>query len=156
MESRHVRHPYGRAGAQEYYDSIVALYAQWGVDFIKCDDICNTNLYVEHPYSAAHEIEMLQHAIEKCGRDIVLSLSPGPALIEKAWHYETYANMWRITDDFWDTWELLYDMFRRCELWRTMWAADRFRTAICCRSAGSEKGSGRSGRQTLRGMSRRR
>ena len=52
---------------------------------------------------------MLQHAIEKCGRDIVLSLSPGPALIEKAWHYETYANMWRITDDFWDTWELLYD-----------------------------------------------
>ena len=71
-----------------------------------------------HPYSAAHEIEMLQHAIEKCGRDIVLSLSPGPALIEKAWHYETYANMWRITDDFWDTWELLYDMFRRCELWQ--------------------------------------
>ena len=102
----------GEPGAQEYYDSIVALYAQWGVDFIKCDDICNTNLYVEHPYSAAHEIEMLQHAIEKCGRDIVLSLSPGPALIEKAWHYETYANMWRITDDFWDTWELLYDMFR--------------------------------------------
>ena len=108
----------GEPGAQEYYDSIVALYAQWGVDFIKCDDICNTNLYVEHPYSAAHEIEMLQHAIEKCGRDIVLSLSPGPALIEKAWHYETYANMWRITDDFWDTWELLYDMFRRCELWQ--------------------------------------
>lgn len=48
----------GEPGAQEYYDSIVALYAQWGVDFIKCDDICNTNLYVEHPYSAAHEIEM--------------------------------------------------------------------------------------------------
>ena len=108
----------GEPGAQEYYDSIVALYAQWGVDFIKCDDICNTNLYVEHPYSAAHEIEMLQHAIEKCGRDIVLSLSPGPALIEKAWHYETDASMWRITDDFWDTWELLYDMFRRCELWQ--------------------------------------
>lgn len=67
----------GEPGAQEYYDSIVALYAQWGVDFIKCDDICNTNLYVEHPYSAAHEIEMLQHAIEKCGRDIVLSLVAG-------------------------------------------------------------------------------
>ena len=48
----------------------------------------------------------------------MLSLSPGPALIEKAWHYETHANMWRITDDFWDQWELLKDMFRRCELWQ--------------------------------------
>ena len=48
----------------------------------------------------------------------MLSLSPGPALIEKAWHYEKYANMWRITDDFWDKWELLLNMFERCELWQ--------------------------------------
>lgn len=108
----------GVEGAQEYYDSIAALYAEWGVDFIKCDDICNTNLYTENPYSAAHEIEMLQKAIEKTGRDIVLSLSPGPALIEKAWHYEKYANMWRITDDFWDNWDLLKAMFERCEVWQ--------------------------------------
>lgn len=105
-------------GAQEYYDSIISLYAEWGVDFIKCDDICNTSLYVRNFYSAAHEVEMLQRAIEKTGRDIVLSLSPGPALIEKAWHYEKYANMWRITDDFWDRWDLLKNMFSRCELWQ--------------------------------------
>lgn len=105
-------------GSQEYYDSIIQLYAEWGVDFIKCDDICNTNMYVDNPYSAEHEIEMLASAIERCGRDMVLSLSPGPALIDKAWHYEKHANMWRITDDFWDNWELLYDMFRRCELWQ--------------------------------------
>lgn len=116
----------GRLGAPEgeeepgqaYYDSLIRLYADWGVDFIKCDDICNTNMYVENPYSAAHEIEMLSRAIEKCGRKIVLSLSPGPALIEKAWHYEKYANMWRITDDFWDDWKLLLNMFERCELWQ--------------------------------------
>ena len=116
----------GRRGAPEgevrpgqaYYDSILQLYAEWGVDYIKCDDICNTNMYVENPYSAAHEIEMLSKAIEKCGRDIVLSLSPGPALIEKVWHYEKYANMWRITDDFWDNWDLLLNMFERCELWQ--------------------------------------
>lgn len=106
------------AGAQEYYDSIISLYAQWGVDYIKCDDICNTNLYPHNPYSAAHEVEMLHRAIEKCGRSIVLSLSPGPALIDKAWHYEKYANMWRITDDFWDRWALLRNMFDRCELWQ--------------------------------------
>ena len=93
------------------------MYAEWGVDFVKCDDICNTNLYTDNPYSARHEIEMIAKAIQKCGRPIVLSLSPGPALIEKAWHYEKYANMWRITDDFWDNWELLKDMFHRCELW---------------------------------------
>lgn len=105
-------------GAQEYYDSIINLYAEWGVDYIKCDDICNTNIYPLNPYSAAHEVEMLQRAIQKSGRDIVLSLSPGPALIEKAWHYEKYANMWRITDDFWDNWDLLRNMFDRCELWQ--------------------------------------
>lgn len=105
-------------GSQAYYDSIFALYAQWGVDYVKCDDICNTNAYPHNPYSAAHEIEMIHAAIEKCGRPIVLSLSPGPALIEKAWHYEKYANMWRITDDLWDEWPLLLNMFERCELWQ--------------------------------------
>lgn len=105
-------------GAQEYYDSIIALYAQWGVDFIKCDDICNTNLYVDNQYSAAHEVDMLRHAIDRSGRDIVLSLSPGPALIDKSWHYEKNANMWRITDDFWDNWDLLVNMFWRCEMWQ--------------------------------------
>lgn len=103
---------------QAYYDSLLELYASWGVDFIKCDDICNTNMYRENQYSARHEVEMLAKAIQHCGRPIVLSLSPGPALIDKAWHYETYANMWRITDDFWDNWSLLKDMFRRCELWQ--------------------------------------
>lgn len=103
---------------QAYYNSLLALYAEWGVDFVKCDDICNTNLYRENQYSARHEIEMLHKAIAACGRDIVLSLSPGPALIEKAWHYEKYANMWRITDDFWDDWRLLKAMFMRCELWQ--------------------------------------
>lgn len=98
---------------QAYYDSIFALYAQWGVDFIKCDDICR----LDQP-SARYETEMLAKAIEKSGRPMVLSLSPGPAQIDWAWHYETYANMWRITDDFWDNWKLLKDMFHRCEVWQ--------------------------------------
>ena len=109
---------YGVEGAQEYYNSILELYASWGVDYIKCDDICNTNAYPHAPYSGEKEIEMLQAAIQNCGREIVLSLSPGPALINKAWHYEKYANMWRITDDFWDNWESLMHMFERCEVWQ--------------------------------------
>ncbi|MBQ7926699.1 MAG: glycoside hydrolase family 27 protein, partial [Lachnospiraceae bacterium] len=98
---------------QAYYDSLAQLYACWGVDFIKCDDICR----YDQP-SAKAEIRMLAQAIEKCGRDMVLSLSPGPAIIDQAWYYEKYANMWRITDDFWDDWRLLKDMFKRCEIWQ--------------------------------------
>ncbi len=104
-------------GAQAYYDSIFELYASWGVDFVKVDDICNTNAYPTRPYSAEKEIEMIRKAIDKSGREMVLSLSPGPAVIEKAWHLRQNANMWRITDDFWDDWELLLAMFERCEVW---------------------------------------
>lgn len=102
---------------QKYYDSLLQLYASWGVDFIKCDDICATG---PHPrkYDRKHEVEMLHKAIEKCGRPIVLSLSPGPAAVEESWHYSRYANMWRITDDFWDDWKALLDMFDRCEKWQ--------------------------------------
>ena len=99
--------------AQMYYDSIMQLYAEWGVDFIKCDDICREDAVTAH-----REIELLHNAIMKCGRPIVLSLSPGPAKISEAAFYAANANMWRITDDFWDSWPLLKDMFRRCELWQ--------------------------------------
>ena len=106
-----------KEGAQAYYDSIFELYASWGVDFVKVDDICNTNAYPHNPYSAEKEIEMIRKAMDRCGRDMVLSLSPGPAVIEKAWHLRQNANMWRITDDFWDRWDLLLAMFERCEVW---------------------------------------
>ena len=48
---------------------------------------------------------------------MVLSLSPGPAPLEHAAAFAARANMWRMTDDFWDKWEFLADMFDRCERW---------------------------------------
>ncbi len=98
-------------GARAYYDSLFELYAEWGVDFIKCDDICR-----ELPHEEK-EMIMLSDALKGCGRDMILSLSPGPALLEKAELYKQVSNMWRITDDFWDKWELLYAMFERAEKW---------------------------------------
>lgn len=100
-------------GAQAYYDSLLELYASWGVDFIKCDDICRMDAK-----SSKEEIRMLHKAIEKCSREIVLSLSPGPALVEEHDFYLENANMWRITDDFWDHWDSLRDMFDRCKSWQ--------------------------------------
>lgn len=106
------------ADGQAYYDSLLQLYAHWGVDFIKCDDICSTDYGDRRQYLHKAEVEMLHRAIENCGRDIVLSLSPGPAQVEESWHYRRYANMWRITDDFWDNWDTLLHMFDRCEKWQ--------------------------------------
>ena len=100
-------------GAKAYYDSIFELYASWGVDFIKCDDIAR-----ELPHEEK-ELVMLSDALYGCGREMLLSLSPGPALLEKAELYKQVSNMWRITDDFWDKWELLYAMFERAEKWCT-------------------------------------
>ena len=44
-----------KPGAQEYYNSVFELYAEWGVDFVKVDDI-------SMPYHAA-EIEGVHTAI---------------------------------------------------------------------------------------------
>ena len=38
-----------KAGAQEYYDSLFELYAQWGVDFVKVDDIARIDCGPEAP-----------------------------------------------------------------------------------------------------------
>lgn len=107
-----------RKGAQEYYDSIFELYASWGVDYIKCDDIANTEMYPDNPYSARKEIEMMRKAIDKCGRDMVFSLSPGPAPVWEHEHLAAHANMWRMTGDFWDEWSKLHAMFERCYTWQ--------------------------------------
>ncbi len=100
-----------RPEAAAYYDSIFRLYASWGVDFIKCDDIAR-----EYPH-CRREIELISESCRRCGRDMVLSLSPGPAPVEQAEHLKRYANMWRITDDFWDDCRLLKAMFERAEKW---------------------------------------
>lgn len=85
------------AAGQAYYDSLAKLYASWGLDFVKVDCI-------SQPYDE-DEIRMMSTALEKSGRRIVLSLSPGPTPIERADNVRKYAQMWRISDDFWDVWK---------------------------------------------------
>ncbi len=85
------------AAGQAWYDSLLAQYASWGVDLLKVDCIA------AHPYKI-DEIRMIRRAIEKTGRPIVLSLSPGPTALENAAAVAAEAQMWRISDDFWDVW----------------------------------------------------
>ena len=97
---------------QAYYNSIIQMYADWGVDFIKVDDI-------SRPYNSVQkaEIEAIRKAIDKTGREIILSLSPGATPVSAGEHVMNNANMWRITDDFWDSWGLLKAMFERLDAW---------------------------------------
>ena len=83
---------------QAYYDSMMRLYANWGLDFLKVDCIA------DHPYKGA-EIRMIATAIEKAGRPIVLSLSPGPTNLSHAAEVAEYSQMWCIADDIWDGWD---------------------------------------------------
>jgi len=98
-----------RPGAQDYYDSLLRLYASWGVDFIKADDIARP--------VHREEIAALHSAIQKTGRPIVLSLSPGPATVKDLAFFERNANMWRIADDFWDDFRSLRQMFLLLSVW---------------------------------------
>jgi len=100
-----------KPGAQAYFDSVFRLYASWGVDFVKMDDM-------SRPYdSHAPEIEAAHKAIVAIGRPIILSLSPGETPVPRGDHVRRYAQMWRISDDFWDEWKLLEEQFVRLENW---------------------------------------
>ncbi len=107
------------AAGQAYYDSVLKLIAGWGVDFLKVDCISS------RPYKAS-EIRMISRAIRKTGRPIVLSLSPGPTSLAVANDVRKYAQMWRISNDFWDNWiatgdeawsQSLYGQFATAEGW---------------------------------------
>lgn len=100
-----------KPGAQDYYDSVFALIASWGVDYVKVDDISRP--YHDHE----KEIEAIRRAIDRTGRPIVLSLSPGETALTAAAHVRQHANLWRISDDFWDRWLALRDQFSRLAAW---------------------------------------
>jgi hypothetical protein len=109
------------AAGQAYYDSMLKLYASWGLDYIKVDCVS------DHPYRPT-EIRQIAEAIRKTGRPIVLSLSPGPTNLKYAAEVAKYSQMWRISDDHWDVWTAKHegtsefpfgvrDAFDRLEKW---------------------------------------
>jgi len=97
----------GKPGAQEYYNSLFKLYASWGLDFVKVDDLSGRTA----------EIEMVRKAIDSCGRPIVISISPGGDRPETADFLKTNVNMWRTSNDFWDNWQALKNQFMILKSW---------------------------------------
>lgn len=89
------------AAGQAWYDSIFALYASWGVDFVKVDDMTKNRPANQIEYHQS-EVEAIVNAIKKSGRSMVFSLSPGETPLDAADHVKVWGNMWRMSDDFWD------------------------------------------------------
>lgn len=108
----------GKPGAQAYYDSVFRGFARWGVDFVKVDDL-------SRPYHTP-EIEAIRKAIDGSGRAMVLSTSPGETPAAEGPHVQDHANMWRISDDFWDHWPALLEQFKRLRDWTPYWAPGHF------------------------------
>ncbi len=105
-------------GAQEYYNSVFELFAEWGLDFVKVDDMSK-------PYHLA-EIEAVHKAIINSKTPIVFSLSPGPTPVTQFEHVSKNAHMWRISGDFWDDWKLLKRQFGLCNQWDSIHAHGRW------------------------------
>jgi hypothetical protein len=82
-----------KPGAQDYYNSVFSLFADWGVDFIKADDIVNVP-----------ELEGISIASRTCGRKIVLSVVPANIPYDVL---RKNAHLARTGFDFWDVWQML-------------------------------------------------
>jgi hypothetical protein len=95
---------------QAWYDSCAQLWAWWGVDYIKVDDL-------SEPYHA-DEIEMIHRALAKVNRAIIFSTSPGPTGTSHGGHIMANANLWRISGDFWDRWTKLNEQFDLLAQWQ--------------------------------------
>ncbi len=78
---------------QAWYDSIFRLYASWGLDFVKVDDL-------SVPYH---------------GPEIA---SPGATDVIHAGEIKMLANQWRISGDFWDRWKDLDRAFDLEATWQ--------------------------------------
>jgi hypothetical protein len=100
-----------KPGAQEYYNSVFKQFGDWGIDFVKMDDIGQ--------FKTAHydEMEGAHKAIVASGYPIILSLSPGNGDIANAAKLQANAQMWRISGDFWDKWSALKNQFKTLADW---------------------------------------
>jgi hypothetical protein len=107
-----------KPGAQEYYNTRIQQYADWGVDFIKVDDL-------SRPYHGP-EIAAIRKAIDLTGRPIVFSTSPGDTPLEQSADISIHANMWRISGDFWDNWKSLLHQFDLCAKWASITGPGRY------------------------------
>ena len=79
------------AGGQAYYDSLIALYSEWGVDFIKMD--------CAYSQDVQYEFIDISRSISKVSREIALSMSPTNRDPSLAQNVKDFVTMYRINGE---------------------------------------------------------
>ena len=94
----HYKIDFSKPGAQEYMDSVVALFASWGVDFIKLDGVTPGSYSDDLSIDNRDDVAAWSKAIARSGRPIWLTVS---WQVDKDYQdvWKTYANGRRIDDD---------------------------------------------------------
>lgn len=80
------------SGGRQYYRDLIGKLVDWGVDFLKFDDITHF----------PDEIEAVMDAVEAVRPDLVVSLSPGGGIDTDQLAVYGRADMLRVTPDIWD------------------------------------------------------
>ncbi|WP_184222511.1 chitobiase/beta-hexosaminidase C-terminal domain-containing protein [Granulicella aggregans] len=83
----HDKIDFTKPGAQEYIDSIVALFASWGIDFIKLDAVTPGSYVNDLSIDNRPDVEAYSKAITSSGRPMWLTVS------------------WQLDQDYLDTWQ---------------------------------------------------
>jgi len=121
----HYKIDFSKPGAQEYMDSVVALFASWGVDFIKLDGVSPGSYTDDLSINNLADVQAWSKAIAKSGRPIWLTVSW--ALDQdylSTW--QQFSNARRIDDDVecesrcatLTDWPRIYKRFRDLPAWQ--------------------------------------
>jgi hypothetical protein len=94
----HYKIDFSKAGAQAYMDSVVALFASWGVDFIKLDGVTPGSYSDDLSIDNREDVVAWSRAIAKSGRPMWFTVS---WQLDKDYNdiWSTWANARRIDDD---------------------------------------------------------
>lgn len=114
-----LNHMYGidmrKPGAQQYYNSLLELYGQWNVDYIKFDDMGQSQPFAYHK----DEVEAVRTAIDDLRRPILFSVAPAQPF-DSSNHLRRHANLFRISNEAITTWEQLKNQFVHGAQWATV------------------------------------
>ncbi|MBN2511026.1 MAG: glycoside hydrolase family 27 protein [Spirochaetales bacterium] len=90
----------GYPGSYGHEEQDAALWASWGIDFLKYD-------YCNAPWdqkSAIERYRRMGNALASCGRDILFSLCEWGARSPHLWGKTVGGSMWRSSGDIFDSW----------------------------------------------------
>jgi alpha-galactosidase len=121
----HYKIDFTKPGSQEYMNSVVALFASWGVDFIKLDGVTPGSYSDDLSIDNRGDVEAWSKAIAASGRPIWLTVSWAlDSDYLSTW--QEFSNARRIEDDIecegrcatLTDWDRIYQRFRDLPAWQ--------------------------------------